>query len=535
MAVAVCGAFLLSEEAASRVFDMGTFYIMTGLVAWSVYFLYPHRYTAIRLLKENRLGVALAAVLVLWLVWSVKAEYRTLADETNIISAANVLLSEKHPRNSYMGFHYFGGYHSLASYNDKRPVLYSYCIQLFHLVFGRDPYNAFRVNFLVYFALLLTVFAMIRPRNGVVLASAACLFIAGQANVLLAASSASMDLLSLYLFLGLLGALYTFLESPSETRLWGLWTVILFFSYSRYESIGLSMLLYGGLWLFKGIPQKLMREYALSVTLATALLFPLICQQSLSLGAHENPDGVALFSMEHFITNCRALVTAAFNFSQPFPFSGFLSILFVAALGVGAVSAFRRPQTFWVLSALAVSVHLVLMLAHLGSAATHPNSARFYLPLSLAAALAPIFLWGYFKQIPQRALLVTAVLNLVVFHSIAIENRFGHALVRNREARKILQFLETQGDRDLVMIYDSPGILTAHDYSAVSFGLLKQPGAFEEMRSKISLNRIYAVQSIDTDTQKPLEKHLLPAEAKLKTVAEFAATEKVFTRISQVY
>ncbi len=541
MVVAVCSAFLLPELAAARVFDIGSFYIMTGLVAWSVFLLFPHRHRISGALQENRLGVALAAVLALWLLATVKAEYRTLSDETNIISAANVLLSERHPRNSYMGFHYFGSYHSIASYNDKRPVLYSYSIQLLHLILGRDPQNAFRVNLLVYFALLFSIFSLIRPRLGPVLASASCLFVAGQANVLFAAASASMDLLSLYLFLAVLWALYEFLKGPTETKLWGLWTVALFFSYSRYESIGLAMLLYLGIWLGRAVPKRLLRDYSLSVVLASALLFPLICQQSLSLGAHENPDGVALFSWEHLLTNCGALLTAAFNFNQPLPFSGVLSIALVLGAGLAVIVLVRRPparelRLFYGLSVLTFLVHLGLMLSHLGSAATHPNSARFYLPLSLAAALAPAALWSYLPRIPPLAFLMTALVNLVIFHSIAMENRFGHALVRNREAKQVLEFLKTQPDRDMVVIYEAPGILTAHDYSAVTFGLLlKQAGALDEVLKNASWNRVYAVQTIEADTNRPLEKHQLPKIARLKTVAEFAATDKTFTRISQVF
>ena len=117
----------------------------------------------------------------------------------------------------------------------------------------------------------------------------------------------------------------------------------------------------------------------------------------------------------------------------------------------------------------------------------------------------------------------------------AVKGRFIHSLKGNRITRHCIEYLDKADDRNILIIAERPGQVTALGYGAVNFAYAnenKKNLLYEYDRHLYS--KIVTLQEIKYDNQKPTKETALDPDFKLKTLYEIQISATEFLRISEV-
>ena len=373
------------------------------------------------------IALVVTAMCALW----VPAEMRVQWDETNLLSTSR---SMQDVRAAFVGTQavpYQGSVQVIEYMVDKRPPLFPFLVSLLHDLTGFRIQNAFACNLIVLFGLLAMVGTAVRDRFDKVSGSAAILLIASVPLVVACARSAGFELLSATLLTVCVLATLDYLRSPStERQLWlmasGLW-----FSYTRYESAAVFLVLLSyALWRTRG--QWKWSTMITCLGLFAALLTPLVLQyfHATQRDFYSESDQGALVSIAHAVEHLPGLLGELFDPSPDATFAGILTWL-------GAIAALvlllqRRVTATHVVIALPCLCATAISLLWFYGDATEPSAWRLYLPIVLLAALGGL-LWRQILQRPATSWSLLALATLL-FGWHLHELREGRAFPRLKAA-----------------------------------------------------------------------------------------------------
>lgn len=495
---------------------------------------------------RNWKGIAGAASITLICAFSVPMEFKTLSDETNLLSVSQSMLNDRTSFNTTLAKNYYGSLNPAFVSIPTRPLMHPFFVHLLHQFTGYRYENAFYLNLIVYFTLLVFVYGIGKRMGGPVLGTAAQILVASYPIFSISATSGGFDLISVLFFVAFYAALWKFIEKNTAER----WIYLLFtalvFANIRYESVLFLPIMVAVIALCRKWTHDLTERVGWSILTVPVFLLPFFIQRALTPNSFENPAGVEPFSIEHWWNHLGVLLVSQVDFlGVMLPYAAlvnwFIPVALIAFLWKwrqGLLESWSREQKVWTFALVTgFALSTSIFLAHHMGIYTHPTQARFFLLFSLAGALSLVALarWMPERFTPGKVL-VFACAAFLIYHPIAVQNRFINILTLNRETRHQMEFLERQPSKNILVVSDRPGQYSSLGYGAVDFPhLARNLGGFmNEFRRRL-FQEIFVFQKVDTGTGKPFEMHVLDEnQVKLETLYEAQIDSTIILRVSRV-
>lgn len=541
MALGVLVAGVTNLDLGAKMVTKGSYYAVLIMTAFWIFITFPFFREALKN-KYKQIIVCLIMAVVVFV--SMPPKYRVLSDETNLLSVSQSMNYKREILNVTQAKFYYGNLNVIQGDLPTRPLLFPFLTNLVHTVAGYHYQNAFVLNFIILFGILLMTFLVVESSMGQLSAAAACLLLLSIPTLTLSATSGGFDICSLFFFGLSFVFLYRFLISPSTDRFAMLLIQLIMLAQIRYESIAYVAIILGTLFMMRRISMEMITRNYLLIAASPFFILPMLLQRKLTPNTFENPPGVPPFALEHFIKHSKMLVEAMI-FSKPeYPYPSYLNLVAVLMLVFLVFKVApkckehfnRNESTFASLLMTSIGVSLVIVLFHHFGVFPHPTQARLFLIFLSFLALMPIIFSYFFPQIlNEKKLLVLAVVSFAMYHPVATQGRFTNSLTIIRETEEMYRFLEQQNDPKILLIAERPGQFTVANYGAVGFGFANgNKASLVGDLNRGLISNIWVFQKHAYDTGKALPDQKLDAEFDLEPVKDYMVTATEFMRISRV-
>lgn len=533
------------------VFARTSYFVIAAMFFWSIWVFCRmaliEKFDWRQFLRDWRVD-ALAGVLVTALVLiTLPPEWRTLSDETNLLSVSQSMINEKTVFNVTMAKSYFDLFNPVMVGLPTRPLFFPFLVHLVHAVVGFKPENAFVLNAILFFGLSVGIFGVVRRRLGLTVAISTMLTVISYPIITLYATSGGFDLCSAFFFMAAFACLYRFLMSPSADRYWALTATLILFSHIRYESVLIFALVQGMLFLFGYLKSEYFfgSKRSLDSGLALVFLSPLVLQRLLTQGQYENPDGGAPVQIDYFPKYFSIFASNIFKGSFYLPYVpwvnafAMIAFLMLSRRVFGKRGAeFSKPfRLFSVIFSVCFLASMAVFLSHHFGDYTHPTQARFFLLFSLICALTPaaVIEFGVMKWLTPNRFFVASVIIAMLYFPVASRDRFLKTLTLNRETRVYLKFLEAHPESNNLFVYERPGQMAATGKGSVDFSYANQNR--ETLLNELSrrlFKDIYIFQHVRLSNGELQSDNKLDAGFRLEMLEETQVQEDTKFRISKV-
>ncbi len=485
-------------------------------------------------------GLAIALVMTLSVASSVPMEFKTLSDETNLVSVSKSMLETKTCRNVTMSKIYYGQPHTVAFAVPKRPLVFPFLVHLYHLVLGYDYRNAFYLNLAVLFVLLAGLYTLFARLIDATAALAAMLLVLSTPLVPILATSAGFDLINSVFLLFILLLVCLHLKQGDERSFSFLWLSLLMFANIRYESLFFGMVIVLLLAAARKIKFAHIRGCSLELCATALILLPTIWQRIVTVKSTAAENG-ATFSLAHLLSHGTDMLKSLADFRFYLPFATLLTaagmVVYAYLLWWHVRNRHRLGSAHKTAAAVVAAVlvfNVLLYLSYYWGRYEHPASARFFVFMALAMALGPVGL-RYFKPawLSSRLLLGLATVLLVLYYPVAINNTFIETLTLNRLTRHMLAYLEPYEKDDVMAVTIRPGQMVAAGYGAVSFSYARKNGFRREVKRHL-YPHVIVFQKIRYKDGLPTRDTRLDIGLPLVNRQEVQVTSKYYLRVSEV-
>lgn len=457
-----------------------------------------------RMLRTHRLSLIAVSVISLVLWSSVSQDYKVLSDETNLLSIAESLYSDKTALNTTMGKWYFDNFWPVNEEIPKRPLLYPFLVSLIHSLFGYDISHGFYLNGALLILLNLMVFLSISHLGGSILGWTGVALLNTNPILHITAASGGYDLLALFLF-ALVCLLFALcVKYPTPLHLSSLWTSLIALSHVRYESVIFLAIFPTALLITQRINRQSVMALGNFLAITPILLLPRLWQIILKPNDFENPQGVDLLSLDHLAKHSAILLDSLFDFGLKLPFASIFLSLGLISLALAIISLLSKHKhkiddhlrlCFWTFLLAMLSATLIYLAHHFG-VFYHPTQARFFLLFSSFVVLMPLVLIGY-KIFSGAWLLTIAIFGAFYYHPVASEARFVNQLSLIRETRAIRDFLSKIPHKNYLLITERPGQYAVERIGAVNFEWAqKNQKAIMNDYNRYLYRDIYAIREV---------------------------------------
>jgi hypothetical protein len=537
---------LIDRQIMLKLFSNISYYlIMLLVVLWfvqTVIFLREISFSLKHMFHSHWLGIAISFVLTVFVFLSVKPGFRTLSDETNLLSISRSMTASKTVLNCTMAKYYYGNLNPIIQEVDKRPLVFPFLVNLLHSFTGFRHQNGFVLNFIVMFLFLSGVFIATKKRLDGCSAAAAMLFVVSYPVFTIFGTSAGFDVLNSVFFVLVLGIAYCFIKSPSSAVFSLLISSLLVFANIRYESFVFLLLI--PLLLITKIKWQYIKKSSFLIFAAPLVNLPYVWSRLLKpRGYFESAQETKLFSLDALTKNIASFFSNLLDFKHILPYAGIVTLLAFTIIIYLVFQMLRRKvfvekhhRHFAIILIASVSLSSIMYLAHFMGQYKHPSTARFFITLSICFALSPVVLRVANPQLLSgRALLLFAALAFIYYHPIAVEGRFINQLTLNRQTSHSIDFLKKLDDRNILVVSSRPGQYVSLGYGAVDFDYANKNVSqlMNEARRHL-YSKIIVFQEIMYETGMPSSDTPLESAYNLKRLREIQITAESFLRISEV-
>lgn len=541
------GISFSAKERMIFIFDYTSYVIIFLMVLiWAISGVNLIRFKDINILKlisDNYVGFIAALLLSLVVFLTVKTDFRTLSDETNLLSISKSMFSQKGIRNITSGEYYYDNFRSLEGKTPRRPFVYPFFTAMVHTLIGYRQFNGFVVNYITLFFFLAGIFILVKRYTDDLSAISALFLFLSQPVIPLYAASSGFDFINAFFFCLAFTMLLVFMRHPSKEKFAFMWMTFLMLCNIRYESVVSLFIAMAGLLLLRYIKWETIKTNLRLICFTPILMLPFVLQRILMLNNNENPAGVALFSLGHFIEHLKTFITTQFDFSFYLPYANLLNLISLPCIGwlVYRMIRYRGviPSStfhFIMLFALSVLANLAVIFCFYFGKNTHPVSARYFILIALVFSLAPLWLKKLHPTLLRSEILLIFSLGFFfLYHPVAIEDRFTNTLTLNREYREARAFVNTLDDKRILVVYHRPGQFTALDFGAVNFSYANtNSGSLLGRLDRGLFSNIIVMQRIQYSDKKPIDGCDLSNKFALQKIKEIQVTQDFFLRISKV-
>lgn len=543
------GISLTAKDRMTFLFVHLSYYLTFLLVfLWAV--------VSVRLVKSLNLPVrkvlptyskaAAAALLITLVVFlTVMTDFRTLSDETNLLSVSRNMFSQKKIHNITAGKYYYDNFHPLTKVVPKRPFVYPFLTSMLHSLVGFRPANAFLLNYIAFFLFLTGIFIVARKYTDSLSAIAALFLVAAYPVVTIYAACAGFDLMNAFFFFLTFTGLYAFMQQPSKEKFAFMWVMFLIIANTRYESIVYFLIAVPGLLIFRFIRLETIKSHFCLICLSPMLMLPFLWQRILMQGKEGNPKDEPIFSFDYFPDNFSQFIRAQFDFSFHLPYANLINLIsffIILWLIYVLIKRWRSGEIstsniqFFILFCASVAANLTMMFFLFCGNYTHPSNARYFIIPSLTFAFALIALRKIHPTLLRsESILVFSLAMFFLYHPVAMEDRFTNTLILNREFRQAARFIRELDDKNALIVYHRPNQFAAMGLGAVKFNYAgKNANLLLRRLSNGFYSDIVVMQRIQYTDQKPVSDCQLPKNFNLKTLEKIQISSKIYLRISKV-
>ena len=228
-------------ESLKNFFFATSYYVIFALVfIWAVALINACRHKKAEIINFFKLHVRpifLTFLLAFSIFLSVPHYHRVLSDETNLLGVARTMTYEKRVENLTEGYWYYERFNPIGRVDDKRPLLFPFFIQIFHVFLGYKPANVFLLNFFSFWGLLFSLYLILRPYLTEILAYAGLMLVAAQPMISLIATSGCFEIFNLFFLAISILSFRWFLKARSSESFFVLYLNLMMLSQIRYESV----------------------------------------------------------------------------------------------------------------------------------------------------------------------------------------------------------------------------------------------------------------------------------------------------------
>ncbi len=526
-----------------------SYYIILFLfLIWSYYFfnLLIKKIITSDIKSKNIIYSLIISVLFTTVVYlSVPSRFRVLSDETNLLGVARSMTYDHSVYNQTMTKQYYDNVTVIGNELEKRPLLFPFFTQILHKVLGYNVQNAFRLNYLILFFTLFSIFSWLYQRLSIIEAISACLAIISIPIVTQNATSAGFDLFASSMTGLSFYVAYLYIKEKNNSFLNLLILQLLMLSHARYESFLIGLIILGLLLVFKYIQFSKLKYNVEILLLSPIFISPLVFQRILMPNKYENSGNVDPFSFEHFLRNFQLFIQSQFKLISILPYPFILNWLGFLSLFIFSVFYFRKQINFndtkhrhiAIIVFISTVAQFLLYMCYYFGDYTHPSSARFFIYISIVLTLCPYILnLIRSKTVPISLLVGSSLVSFFIYHPLSMEERFPNTQFLIRETYIIYNYLNKNvSDKNQLLIYSRPGQLSVHEYGAVDFNYANsnKDNLLNELDRHL-FKDIYVFQRISYETQQPLKDDQLSESYKLTTLEERQTTATEYLRISKV-
>ncbi len=507
-------------------------------------------------LLENRVGIAVTAVIVTVVLLAVAPGYRVLADEANLVGTSKNLFLNRTANFATTGKWYFENYWNLNLTIDRRPALFPFLVSLIHTLRGYHPENAFHTNAIIFALLVFSSYRLAKMLDGELFGIAAAILVASHPNTLVAARSAGFDLLSSLMLLIVVKSFIEYANESTPKRLALLSLNLCVLAHVRYEGWALLITALIVLLAMRMVRRSQLQGYGLLYSFIPIFLLPRYWQAVAKAHDAEQPMSASLFSISNFIHNSREYLRLVL---RPLEVGGAHSPL-VIGLGlagfvlvvsnvVSNLNNLRRlslSTKYAVFTAALFGLEMVIAFSYTWGKSLHPASARLFIWLDTFVAFNAAWLLtvvGRRLQVPvawlaRRSGAPVALLPCLVLFAMhvpaASEARFINSLILTRQAARTWDFFAKLGNRNILIMTDRPGLYTIMDYGAVDISLANYSRDPLLELSRHLYDDIYLIQEVDLNSHKPLPGFDIWTDVAKETSLEFQNTDSTSIRIARL-
>jgi len=308
--------------------------------------------------------------------------------------------------------------------------------------------------------------------------------------------------------------------------------------------------MYGGIMLvallaFKKADLALIKKALILTGPIMFWLSPTIWQRILTSGTYENPDDRGVLAIDSlFVDHVQGMWASHFKFNFFLPYAPVITFMAVGVLlfWVGytyyknhqdkvVINQFKSPIT-WLL-VLCLFINLMVFLMHHNGRFDHPTSFRFYLIFSIAMSLIPVTLFYFKNRVLQYTLLGLSAVLFISYHSAAVTDRSTKSLTSERTVSFVNEIIDTQTDKNFMLVVATPGRFTPRDIAVVSLGHAKTNHRNLQRNLDTYLyQRTIIVQRIDLKTDEPVESDKLPDDYHLEEITGLRIVNGQYLRVS---
>jgi hypothetical protein len=496
-------------------------------------------------LHKYALGFAAALLMTLVVFFTVKTDFRTLSDETNLLSVSNNMFSQREIRNVTEGKYYYDNFRPLTYVIPKRPFVFPFLTSILHSLTGFRPTNTFLLNYIALFLFLFGVFIITQKYTDSLCALASLFLVLSYPVVTLYAACGGFDFINAFFFFLTFTSLFLFMQRPSKEKFAFMWMMFLIIANTRYESIIYFIIVILGLCFFRFIKWKTIKAHFNLLCLSPMLMLPFFWQRTLLRGNEGFPKDTPMFSFSYFPDHFDQFVRTQFDFSFYYPYTNILNLVFIGSIGWLICTLIKNWKNhtkttsyfqFFILFSSSILTNLTMMLFLFCGNYTYPTNTRYFIIISLTSALSPIVLRINKPTLfRSEAILLLSIVMFFLYHPIAIEDRLTNTLTLNREFRQVRKFVNELNDNRILIVYHRPGQFAAMSYGAVKFSYANQNSeSLLEGLERGLYSKIITMQRINYSDQKPTNGCDLIKKYKLHKLDQFQVTSKYFLRISEV-
>jgi hypothetical protein len=519
--------------------------VLFSCVVWLVltYLFFSSRRSALKeFFWKYYPGILSALVLTVSVFLSVKAEYKVLADETNLLCVSKGMLLDKTVQCAHMGKAYYDLFFPVDYILDKRPYLFPFLGSVLHTFLGYRPENFFILNALTLFGLLSLTYVVFRRILAPPVAFAAQLLILSQPIITISATSAGLELFTaLYFFLCMV-LVYFFMRAPEDKKLPYLWINLILFSHCRYESPIFAVMIIIGLFALRSIKLSMLWPARWLYTLTPLFYLPIVWQRLLKFEDHENPPDTKPFALSNLWEHVQDFVIGQVGTGFQYPYASLVNVVgwvFTIALLYSFFSRKFRFKAnfqngFTLLFIVCVVTNLTLFLSYHFANYAHPAASRYFIIVTLVVSLAPLLYHRLYQAIPSYAFFLYGLVAFLIYHPVAIDSQPTHALHKARELSFVYDFLDKFPEKHFLVIADRPSFYTVKNYGSVSLGWAnKYPEKIFHEWYRHLYREVLVIQKILYETGKPLRGYELHPDFKLEMLTELQNNENEYLRISR--
>lgn len=437
-----------------------------------------------------------SVILTAVVVFSVRQEYRTLSDETNLLSVSQSMVFNKSVENRMSGVTYFDIFHPTSHWSDKRPILFPFIMSLVHYVAGFQPMAGAYANCATLFSLLFIVGVIGFNLFGFSGSIGLQLLLLSHPLISEYATCAGFDLFASVFVVFALVSAYIYSATPSKESLRALLITLVLLCHCRYESFLFAGIIFIGLILMLKLSLSALWKEKGFIGICLILLLPLIAQRIISVGTYEQPEGEALFHYSHLVKNGLAFLKNFWRINFFDPYNQILNILWVVGLIPACAYLIKKKDCIGIITVASFLASFAVVMFHTAGDMTGATQARYFIIFCFFTLYVWLILSVKFKLDGNFQLLFGAI-SFLVFHPVAIEDKLHAALILNRELRFEMAQIAPYNKQNILVISERPGMFAAQRISAIDYATALRKGQYKELQEHMrdgTFDKIFVFQ-----------------------------------------